>query len=883
MRLHKPNDPSPVTRQQRRAEERKANKRAAKLAAGAAMALGASVLAGEAQGATITVNSTADNLTSGDAACTLREAIINANDNAATSPDCAAGEAFPVVDLIQLGGVSGTITLDPNVDGPYSGQLDIREAVTINGPGRDQLMISGANTSRVFYVYSVGTQDVTLTGMEIANGVPLCGGECLSMGAGILATNVNLTLTDIRLRNNSVLGGPPVGINLIPGPGSGPPFGGGLAKTGTGSLTMTDSEVVNNIALAGGGIFIDDFNGGAHTLDNVLIDENGGLFIGGGVFAAIQNGSTLTVRNSVVSGNFSGLGSGPYGPGISEPPPGYFYGAGGGVAAYGQSFFYGYGGSATQARSKRLTAKPSGVAAPPLLIEDTTLSGNSSGYGGAVHASDVADLTIRRSTISANNAIAAGGGVVVESSGNFLSENNTIADNTSEGVGGGVVVESTPFTIEETTISGNTAEPGGGAGVFVDNAPIILPPDASVIAGGLAGLIENSIVADGQMPDIAPSAVTDADIVVASGSVNVNYSLVETPGVAPGWNDLGTNIIGQDPQLGPLQDNGGPTFTKAPAPTSPVIDAGDPAFAPPPTTDQRGLPRVSGAEIDMGSVELQVVVLVPGSFQFASPTYSVSEGGDVTITVNREGGIDGAVSVNVTVTGGTATTGADYTFAGTTLTWADGETGPKTFVIPALADLLFEPAETVTLSLQSPTGGATLGVQSTTVLTINDVPVSAEVPTLGFMMKLLLMLGVAGTGVVVLGRGRLLVYLLALCLAMAAAPTMNAEQLAKKPRQVRKYAHIDSTATTIQEFSRSKDRVKIRVDGETFDLKRTAVRVRDTRRGMQFMRGNAVKAGTPVILRVIRDENGQATRVRLVVFDSLEKAKAAKEQGRAIR
>jgi len=44
--------------------------------------------------------------------------------------------------------------------------------------------------------------------------------------------------------------------------------------------------------------------------------------------------------------------------------------------------------------------------------------------------------------------------------------------------------------------------------------------------------------------------------------------------------------------LGPLQDNGGPTFTHALLPGSPAIDAGDSKFTPPPFYDQRGTPFV---------------------------------------------------------------------------------------------------------------------------------------------------------------------------------------------------------------------------------------------------------------------------------------------------
>jgi hypothetical protein len=65
------------------------------------------------------------------------------------------------------------------------------------------------------------------------------------------------------------------------------------------------------------------------------------------------------------------------------------------------------------------------------------------------------------------------------------------------------------------------------------------------------------------------------------------------------------DLINTDPLLGPLQNNGGPTFTHALLPGSPAIDAGDPNFTPPPSNDQRGCPRVINGRVDIGSFERQ--------------------------------------------------------------------------------------------------------------------------------------------------------------------------------------------------------------------------------------------------------------------------------------
>src|SRR5262249_7683372 len=110
----------------------------------------------------------------------------------------------------------------------------------------------------------------------------------------------------------------------------------------------------------------------------------------------------------------------------------------------------------------------------------------------------------------------------------------------------------------------------------------------------------------------------------------------------------------------------------------------------------------------------------PGALQFSNASYSVSEsGGTATITVTRTGGSTGSVTVNYATSNGTATPGSDYTAASGPLTFAAGET-TKTFTVPIINDTLVEGDETVNLTLSSPTGGATLGSQSTATLTIQD-------------------------------------------------------------------------------------------------------------------------------------------------------------------
>ncbi len=84
--------------------------------------------------ATITVNSLEDTAIAGDAKCTLREAIANANADAQTTGgDCAAGSGadmitFTVTGTIGLMSALPTITASLTISGPGPALLDVRQA-----------------------------------------------------------------------------------------------------------------------------------------------------------------------------------------------------------------------------------------------------------------------------------------------------------------------------------------------------------------------------------------------------------------------------------------------------------------------------------------------------------------------------------------------------------------------------------------------------------------------------------------------------------------------------------------------------------------------------------------------------------------------------------
>jgi hypothetical protein len=110
-----------------------------------------------------------------------------------------------------------------------------------------------------------------------------------------------------------------------------------------------------------------------------------------------------------------------------------------------------------------------------------------------------------------------------------------------------------------------------------------------------------------------------------------------------------------------------------------------------------------------------------GAIALSASTYSVNENaGTLMITALRVGSSSGAVSVNYATSNGTATAGSDYTATSGTLSWADGDTTPKTFTVSILSDTVAEPNETFTVSLSAPTGGVELGAPSIATVTILD-------------------------------------------------------------------------------------------------------------------------------------------------------------------
>jgi hypothetical protein len=157
----------------------------------------------------------------------------------------------------------------------------------------------------------------------------------------------------------------------------------------------------------------------------------------------------------------------------------------------------------------------------------------------------------------------------------------------SGGSGGGIYNFAATMTLTNCTLRGG-----------IKNGPFF--------GGGTGGTLTllNTIVASSTGVD-------------CEGSITSNGHNLDSDGTC--FTSGGTDLVDTDPMLAPLAKYGGATDTMAlcagvgmPSAScggaSPAIDAGDDAVLGPPdnlATDQRGLPRKAGLQIDIGAYEVQ--------------------------------------------------------------------------------------------------------------------------------------------------------------------------------------------------------------------------------------------------------------------------------------
>jgi hypothetical protein len=358
--------------------------------------------------------------------------VTNLNDSGAHS--LRAGIQSGDATIAFAPGLHGTITL--------KSELLISDSVTINGPGANELSVSGNNSSRVF---EIATGQVAISGLTITYGQTVA-----ANGGGVLIdAGATLNLDQVVVANNSAYAD------------SSGNYGSGGGIENDGSLTVTLSTFTNNVASGGAyaapitGPITEGSAGGAIDSQGPLLTVSDSEFThneavgpstgtGEGNGGAINSSSAGTITNSTFNGN-EALGRTTNGGALS-------------------------------------TGENEAFAAPSLGISNCTFTGNEAvgangannsaalfggeALGGAV--ANAGPLTIANSTFTDN---AAKGGDQGDNVGG-LDANPVLG----EAWGGGLVNFASSLTVTNTTFIENRAIGGNSA----------LGPGAPAAGGGLA-------------------------------------------------------------------------------------------------------------------------------------------------------------------------------------------------------------------------------------------------------------------------------------------------------------------------------------------------------------------------------------------------------------
>lgn len=463
--------------------------------------------------------------------------------------------------LALLAGTANAATVtNTNDSGPGSLRQAIAEAAsgeTISIPAGTYTLTSGE--------LLILNKSLTLTGAGAASTTIRSNGS--SRVLSIVGSANQVSVSGVTIRDGHTTIGSPSEAK-----------GAGILSTGT-DLTLRNDVIADNLA------------------DAAKAGAKGEAAIGAGVLFVGGTERQLVIGGTVISGNVA----------RSNGASGFRGGTaiGAGMTISGGSFSIegsAIEGNLSEARGGQGPSSPE------------QKGGGASG-AGLLAASASASSSLRSSTIAGNVAEAGSG---PGASG-------------GEAAGGGVdIISAAPVSLAEITVSNNLARAeagvaGGGGLLLISGSGKPTSVTSSTIA---SNVVEGTGAETGGGDVYGLTPLTFADTIVSGGvgpSGTQNCKFVGTPGEATtagfnldsldqcGFHGPG-DIVNRDPLLGPLQANGGPTQTMAPAFNSPVVDQGAALGL---STDQRGLPRpidfpsipnssAPGADgTDIGAVELQ--------------------------------------------------------------------------------------------------------------------------------------------------------------------------------------------------------------------------------------------------------------------------------------
>jgi subtilisin-like proprotein convertase family protein len=470
------------------------------------------------------------------------------------------------------------------------------KSLSLLGQGATTTIIDALNQGTVLNIFADTSQAVTISGLTLKNGQADKPGGGLSIESSIAVNVVDcLILNNKATHGGGIFNQGRLTLNNVTLDGNQAVVveGGGIWNTGT--IELLGVILSNNQASRGGGIS----NLNVMTVTASIISDNRAIGLYGGGIYNRGGASRLTLINSIVSGNraIGTDGGGIYNEHIligsgSVITGNVAFGQGGGIynstsgqLIFSSGSFYNNttsneGGALFNAGEASLdltqttdnVANKAGggaynAASSQLTIDTSAISNNTATgqQGGGID--NLGTLTVRQSALTYNVAtVAQGGGL--HNAGTADLTNVTISDNTGTS-GGGIQNDSGTVQIKFSTVSNNTGVPAlNNASGTVTTTNSILAQSAGAACGGT----------------------------ITSGTHNIDS------GTSCGFSPANLDLSNTNAQLGPLQDNGGNSLTRALAFSSPAVDTA--ANCPPPDLDQRAIGRPQGNRCDRGAYEV---------------------------------------------------------------------------------------------------------------------------------------------------------------------------------------------------------------------------------------------------------------------------------------
>ena len=312
------------------------------------------------------------------------------------------------------------------------------------------------------------------------NGVCADASGACTLRAAIIETNALSGADVINL---------PAGTYALAIPGQGE----NAAATGDldvlGSLTINGAGAAFTIIDGGGLDRVIEIRSGATVQINAVTVRNGNPGVGSSGGGILNFTGTLTLNNTIVSGNTAAL-------------------VGGGMV------------------------NESGTT----ILDASTVSGNTAGSGGGIY--NHGPMTLTRSTMSMNRAVGGSGGGIWHDGGAMTISNSTISGNTAAVNGGGIMIDGTVLTLTSSTVAANNALNGGGMfnnNNAILNSTIVANNGAGGNCGGkpiLANLSGHNLSSDATCAFNSPGDLNNTNPLL--GPLASNGSLAETHGLLPG-------------------------------------------------------------------------------------------------------------------------------------------------------------------------------------------------------------------------------------------------------------------------------------------------------------------------------------------------------------